>query len=98
MMVLDGSKEMVIKLNGSLDTHSTPALRSVVDFASLSPKNVVVDMSKVSFIDSSGVAVIVSMFKRRKATGLDLQLKGVQKQPASVLNLLGLDQLLSNAA
>ena len=55
---------------------------------------VVVDISQVKTIDSSGVAVIVSLFKRLRALGGKVCVVGLQGQPKEIFHFLRLDQAL----
>jgi anti-sigma B factor antagonist len=49
-------------------------------------------------IDSSGVAVIVSLFKRSRATGGSLRVIGLRDQPRAIFELLCLDRLFETKA
>jgi anti-anti-sigma factor len=57
--------------------------------------DVVVDMSGVRFIDSSGVGAIVFLFKRLNAQGRDLTLAHAAGQPADLLKMLRVDKAVS---
>lgn len=53
------------------------------------------DMTDVSFIDSSGVGAIVFLFKRIKAGGGDLALVNVHSQPHELLTLLRVNEAIT---
>ena len=55
--------------------------------------DVVVDLSTIDFVDSAGVAVLVSIFKRTRARGRRAAFVGVQPGVRSVLAILRLDQI-----
>lgn len=55
---------------------------------------VVVDISAVKTIDSSGVAVIVSLFKRLRSMGGGVRVAGLHGQPKEIFQFLRLDQAL----
>ena len=57
-------------------------------------KHLVLDMSGVSFLDSSGVGALVSLFVTRKHTGKTLVLAGLTKQGIAVLQVSGLMKLI----
>ena len=58
------------------------------------PTQVVVDLSRLRLIDSSGVGAIVAMFKVVRAYGGKLVVTGVRDQPLAILRLLHLDRVL----
>jgi anti-sigma B factor antagonist len=55
--------------------------------------DVVVDLSEVDFVDSAGVGVLVSVFKRTRLRGRRAAFVGVQPGVRSVLAILRLDQI-----
>lgn len=85
----------VLKLHGSLDALTVPDVRPQVDrLVERGPIKVVVDLSNVTTIDSSGVAVVVSLFKRMRTLGGGVRVAGVQGQPRAIFEILRLDQSL----
>ncbi len=52
------------------------------------------DLSNVTFMDSSGVGALVFMLKRLKANGGSLSLHNVCGQPQELLTLLRVDQAI----
>lgn len=84
-----------LTLDGSFDAESVAHLRPVFDsIASESGSNIVIDMSNVSFIDSSGIGGIVFLYKRLVATGRTLSLYGVQGQPLQLLEFLRIPRVI----
>ena len=82
----------VVTVRGELDLATTPALREALD-AGFTPgePRVAVDLSRVSFMDSSTLGVLVAYLKRARERGGELRLVGVQGSPAKVIALTGLD-------
>lgn len=56
--------------------------------------DIVIDMAQVSFLDSHGVGLFVSLLKRVHARGGRLVVAGAEGQPASVLQMVGLNSAL----
>ncbi len=56
-------------------------------------KKLVLDMSRVQFIDSSGCGAIIACLKRLADAGGDLKLCGVNKAVATVLQLIRLHRI-----
>ncbi len=83
-----------LRIAGALDVHSAPELRSVFDaVVAERPERVLLELDGVSMLDSSGVGAIISLFKRVKAAGGHVDVKGVRGQPLQVCRLLKLDRV-----
>ena len=84
-----------LRIVGELDAITTPILRPSVDalLAERHPR-VVVDMSGLRLIDSSGVGVVVFLYKKAKAYGGVVTVQGPCDQPLAILKLLRLDRVL----
>ncbi len=56
---------LIVSISGELDHHASDHIRQKVDgeMVKATTKNVVFDFSKVSFMDSSGIGVIIGRFK-----------------------------------
>ncbi len=83
----------VIVLKGEVDMHSAPGLRERLLAALQQPVGLIVDMSEVSFIDSSGIAILVEGYKRAKQHSQRFSLAGVKAAPMQVLQLTRLDKV-----
>jgi anti-anti-sigma factor len=84
--------EVVTRLKGKL---SLETVNFFIQTMRQEPaKHVVLDMSGVSFLDSSGVGALVSLFVMRKHTGKTLVLASLTKQGIAVLQVSGLLKLI----
>lgn len=85
----------VLRPAGRLNLVTSPQLRNAVDDA-VAAGNVlvVVDLSGVEFIDSSGLGALVAGLKSTRAAGGDLRLAAGGAQVVSVLRLTNLDRVL----
>lgn len=85
----------VLRIEGELDALSVVDLRPIIaQIGEKRPKQMVVDLSRLRLIDSSGVGAIVSLFKQVRANGGDMVVEGVRDQPLAILRLLRLDRVL----
>lgn len=90
----DTGNETVLTIEGTLDAVTAPELRSVVDdLVNESRKEVTLELSSLRLIDSSGVGVIVSLFKRIRANGGQVRITGLRDQPRAIFRLLRLDRV-----
>lgn len=85
----------VVKLGGEVDlSWSQQARKAVLDALGQSQK-VAVDLSKVSYIDSSGIAALVEGFQNARGKGQDFVLVQVSDAVLAVLRLARLDKVFA---
>ena len=85
----------VLRIEGELDALSVVELRPIISqVGEERPPQMVVDLSRLRLIDSSGVGAIVALFKVVRGYGGDLVVDGVCDQPLAILRLLHLDRVL----
>ncbi len=81
-------------ISGNLDATTCLEARERFDQAMASnPDAVIVDLSGLRLIDSSGVGAIVSLFKRVRGAGGGFEITGVAGQPLSIFKVLRLDKV-----
>jgi anti-sigma B factor antagonist len=89
-------EETILKIEGVLDAVTVPDIRPTIDrLVSEKRKLITVDLSSLRLIDSSGVGVIVSLFKRCNSLGCTVRVTGVKDQPLTIFRLLRLDRVFS---
>jgi anti-sigma B factor antagonist len=93
----DNADETILRIEGALDALTAPQIRPTIDkLVGEKLRRVTVDVSAVEFIDSSGVAVIVALFKRIRGNGGDCKVVGAKDQPLAIFKLLRMDRVLFN--
>ena len=92
----DSVTELVI--DGQLDALTASDLRAEIDkIVESAPRRVEVDLSNLRLIDSSGVGALVSLYKRVRAQGTKMEIRGLRDQPLAIFKLLRLDRVLVGA-
>lgn len=87
---------VVITLTGELDAHTAPKLRTLLAEQLLAgPGNLVLDLAGLSFVDSAGLAALISADKGTRRAGMRLVLASPRPPVRKVLTLTGLDAVLS---
>jgi anti-anti-sigma factor len=90
------SGDIIVKLHGEMDalgcTHIRPELEEITNSDDIN--NVILDLGQVSFLDSSGVGVIVFLFKRLKTNGRKLEIIEAHDQPQELMELLRIDTVI----
>ena len=82
----------VVRLNGNLRREDATAFKEQVKALIPQAKRVVLDLSAVAYMDSSGLGSIVSVYVTARKAGCALQLINLSKR---VRELLGLTNVLS---
>jgi anti-sigma B factor antagonist len=91
----DKGDETILWIEGVLDALTAPDIRPTIDaLVGEQRMSVAVDLSSLRLIDSSGVGVIISLFKRCKAFGGVVRVTGLKDQPLAIFKLLRLDRVL----
>lgn len=87
---------LTIYLAGDLDHHEARgAIRSIDELLDeYLPRDCVLDMSGLSFMDSSGIALIIRMSRRMKNLGGRAWIENPAKQPLRVIDASGIDRLV----
>ena len=91
---------MKIGLDGELDHHAArAAVRAIEEnIDEHLPAGLILDLARLSFMDSSGIAVIIKAFKRMNELGGGVCVENVQKQPIKVLDAAGVGRLIKITA
>ncbi len=86
---------MVVSLNGEVDLKVSPQARKQILAHLEANFPVLVDLSAVQYIDSSGVASLVEGLQMAKAKQLGFALTSVSEPAMQVLHLARLDQVFT---
>ena len=91
-----GAGEHVLTLAGELDLYSAPELEQALDEAlEAGATRIILDMLSVTFLDSTGLAVVTGAAKRARAAGSDLVLVIDRQDILRVFRITGLDRFLT---
>ena len=83
--------EVTLKVDGWLDTQSSPELEKAVSELDGSVKSLVLDLEKLEYISSAGLRQIVAAHKKMNGK---LTLRNVQPDIMNVLSMAGFDKKL----
>jgi anti-sigma B factor antagonist len=85
----------VLALRGEVDAYTRSTLSDELDAAVAETHgNITLDLSAVSFVDSSGIAVLVGAAKRLRERGNDLILESPPAMVSKVLEMTGVSKLV----
>ncbi|MGN0485955.1 MAG: anti-sigma factor antagonist [Acutalibacteraceae bacterium] len=88
-------KEIKVYLDGEIDHHSASLLRASIDEAIIQkkPSMLTLDFSDVSFMDSSGIGLVMGRYKLMKTVGGKIRVENLSAGAYRVMVLAGLERL-----
>ena len=88
-------KQMTITLSGEIDHHEAKhAMKTISEkIDSYLPRKCTLDFKDVTFMDSSGIAIVILGVRRMRELGGHLTLTNVQPQPMRVFEAAGISQI-----
>ena len=84
----------VLPLEGEIDLHVSPGIAEALHgMIEKKPKQLVVDLSRVTYVDSSGLAVLIEGMQNVEEYGGQFALAGLQETVRSIFEIARLDQV-----
>ncbi len=91
----DSSAGTVVAVTGELDVFTAPALEQELQRCIESGKaDIVVDLSGVDFLDSTGLGVMVKALKWAREAGGGLRVVATEERITKVFTITGLDEVM----
>lgn len=96
LLLSDDGSILRIELGGEIDHHSAIWVRSEIDalIAKERPRKSVIDLSKIEFMDSSGIGLIMGRYTRMQAVGGELFVSRPNERVMKIFLMAGLDRLV----
>ena len=87
---------LTIPLIGELDHHRAKSYIASITgkIEAYNPGLCILDFTEVTFMDSSGIAVVINALRGMKAVDGQLRLEGIGHQPMRVFRASGIDKLI----
>jgi stage II sporulation protein AA (anti-sigma F factor antagonist) len=87
---------LVAKLDGEIDQSNATEIREKIDreISLNNMKNLVLDFDKVTFMDSSGIGMLIGRVKLIKARGGKILIIRTQPQVDKIIELAGLKKIM----
>ena len=88
---------LTVALTGEIDHHCAKAYIQAIaaKIEAYTPEVCVLDFQEVSFVDSSGIAVVMRARQRMRELGGSIVLRNAGHQPRKVLEAAGLDRFVT---
>lgn len=88
--------QLTIALSGEIDHHRAKTYMKAIasKIEAYVPRRCVLDFQDVTFVDSSGIAVVINALRTMKKLGGDMTLSNIGDQPLKVFRMSGIDKLV----
>ena len=88
--------QLTLALTGEIDHHRAKELIQTIEnkIEAYLPRECVLDFSDVTFMDSSGIAVVINALRCMARIEGKLLLTGINRQPMKVFRASGIDKLV----
>lgn len=87
---------MVCMIGGDIDHHSARTVRMQIDedMQRIRPRRLVLDLSRVLFMDSSGLGLILGRFSKASEIGAECVLRNPNDHVTKILDVAGIGRLM----
>jgi anti-sigma B factor antagonist len=86
----------ILALEGEIDLHRSPQVKETLEpLVAQKVKRILVDFSAVTYIDSSGLAVMIETLQRVQSYGGKFAMFGLRDSVRSIFEIARLDQIFS---
>lgn len=87
--------KLVVMLDGEIDHHTASLIRMGIDDAILKkrPDMLILDFGGVTFMDSSGIGLVMGRYKLMKTIGGKITVQNLSPSAYRVMKLAGLERL-----
>ncbi|GAA3931735.1 anti-sigma factor antagonist BldG [Actinomadura viridis] len=84
----------IVKINGEIDVFTSPKLRELLlDIIEDGAEHLVVDLGEVTFLDSTGLGVLVGIYHRLRARDGSMSFMGVNDRVRRVFHVTQLTKI-----
>lgn len=80
---------LIITIDGSIDSKTASEVQQKILEASVNSNNVIIDLTKVDFVSSAGLRVLLMAYRQIKAKSGKVVLVGVSEEITEVMSMTG---------
>ncbi|MBM7096819.1 MULTISPECIES: STAS domain-containing protein [Alteribacter] len=93
--IKENGPERYVSLAGEIDVYTVPKLKEELIPVTEEPnKQVIVDLSGINYIDSTGLGVFIGALKATDQSGSSLKITGVNDRVRRLFTITGLDEVI----
>ena len=92
---LQEDKTLMLEITEEIDHHTTEKIRRVADneITRYMPRKVILDFHNVSFMDSSGIGMVLGRYKMIKMLGGSLEMMNVNSSIKKIFEMSGITKI-----
>lgn len=96
LSMLSNGDSVIAAFNGELDEHTAAEIREKLDkrISQGGFRNFVFDFSKLRFMDSTGIGILLGRYKMLKRTGAGIYISSPTPHVDKILSLAGIYQII----
>ncbi len=93
---ITSGRTLTVFLDGEIDHHNARQIRSRIDTKVYiqRPDELILDLSRVNFMDSSGLGLILGRYTKAVEMGIDFKVANPNPQIKRILDLAGTERLI----
>lgn len=90
------NRTILIKVDGELDHHMASKIKAEADkkMCLTNAVNVIFDLSDMTFMDSSGIGVMMGRYKKARTLGGKTAVYGTNAQTLRIIKMSGIDRII----
>ena len=94
--IIAQGKSLYAFLEGEIDHHTAAKIRPIIDDALIGhcPQELVLDFSAVTFMDSSGIGLVMGRFRAAQAQNCKVRILNVPERDMRVMKMSGLAKIV----
>ncbi|MBU9710438.1 STAS domain-containing protein [Evansella tamaricis] len=93
--IKEGNRETVVFLKGEVDVYTAPTLKeSLYPLAEQKEKKIVVDLSNINYIDSTGLGIFIGALKATDKSNSTITICGANARVKRLFEITGLDEII----
>ncbi|NLO99720.1 MAG: anti-sigma factor antagonist [Clostridiaceae bacterium] len=91
---------LIVSIDGEIDHHTSRILKDRIDskFIMEPVKNMIIDLARVTFMDSAGIGLIMGRMKRVSSVGGKMSIRHPKPEIIKILKMSNVDKLISKEA
>lgn len=96
---VENDKSLVVEITEEIDHHVADKIRRSVDneITRYMPRKTIFDFSRVTFMDSAGIGMIIGRYKMMKLIGGNLEIQNVSDSAKKILEMSGILKIIKVA-
>ena len=90
-------KQLIVEIAEEIDQHVADKIRRKVDdeITRYMPRKTIFDFSRVSFMDSAGIGMIIGRYKMMKLIGGEMEIVNISPNVKRILEMSGISKIIS---